>query len=148
MFQAEAAASIVVSLVYGDLKLDKVKEIAPFLQSRYSSAELAWGVRELTYDTDLDDKRRYKGELSPADFERVLRKRAVLLKSLKMRLTEQERDKLIRIWPRDLEIADFHMCGFDRFNQPLYRFGPRKPRVIPPAKDEEVEVKYTSVHDF
>lgn len=127
--EATRLARLAHSVVYDTTPpAASARQLGEMLAARYSVGELRYAVRELAYDPELEDKRRYSREgqfaLRPADFERVISERHQLIHQLGMKLSEQERDRLILKWPRELSQDDFACCGFDRFNQPVWIYAP------------------------
>ena len=93
-------------------------------RNRWGEAELAWAALELPFDTVVNDKLRFNRPVMPADFERLVEEIRSLRCSLRFPMSARQRQKLIERYAGEIDSSRFHVCGFDRDNQPLYRYAP------------------------
>lgn len=101
----------------------RAQQLAGLLALRgYSEAELAYAAKELIYDPAVDRKMQYKGEITAADFERVVGRLRSLRARLRLPLMLQDVNRLIEEFPTWLSWDDFGIADYTAANTPIYRF--------------------------
>lgn len=89
----------------------------------YTAAEIAYAVQEMKYDQALDKKLSFPdGELSAADFDRVVSDLRRLRHALTMQLRMEDVNRWVERFPNLLSVDDFGICGYTSAETPLYRF--------------------------
>jgi len=117
------AAIFLLSAVEPEAEAPRAQFVAQILKTReYSRAELALVMRELPFDPDASHN--YGGGLNPADIERVVSRHRELRVRLNQRMTAEERDDLIAAFPEQIDPEGFHVAGFTRHDEPLFRYVP------------------------
>lgn len=98
-------------------------------QKRWGAPELAYAAIEIPFDAVVSDKLRFNRLVMPADFERIIDEHRQMRRRLSLPMTVREKRRLIeRYGPSsgqdEIDPASFHICDFDRDDQPLYRYAP------------------------
>ncbi len=121
--QAAAAVGAVVGMTAAEMDAEDIRTLAAMVVRRgYTAAELAYAMEELMYDEELDKKLRFKGRITPADFERVISAHRRMRRRLEQLLSRYEVNRLIDEYPKHLCADDFGVAGYTSQNEPLYRF--------------------------
>ncbi len=98
----------------------------------YTRAELLLAMREVPRDPE-----RFGGRAAGIqDVERVIRKSRTMRARLEQALTAQARDELCAAYPQEISAEAFRCCGFNQFNEPLYRYTPDVPSHAGPPRAE------------
>ena len=117
-----AAVSSVLALYQPEAKPQQVAVLVSLVAGRgYSKAELRYALEELAFDEDMNNKLRYKSPVTPADFERVIKASRQYRAMLDTPQPEREMLKICSKFP-EVKRENWHKCGFDEFNNPLYRY--------------------------
>lgn len=88
----------------------------------YSRAELLLVMKELPFDPDASHN--YGRGFNPADVQRIVDEHRQLRAKLDQALTSKQRDELIAEFPGEIDPDAFHCCGFDNYDNPLWRYAP------------------------
>lgn len=116
---AQKAVGTIVSLVEPDADTDRVQVLTQYLLSQdYSDAEIRYAANELPKDEHLDAKMRYGKPLTPADFERVIKRCRKVRAQWKQEMDRDTMVELIEMEPR-LSREDFGK-RHDRDNNTVY----------------------------
>lgn len=115
---------------------EKVTFIRQLAAYDYSRAELLLAMREVPRDPE-----RFGGRsVTVQDVHRVIRRSRIMRKRLKQSLDAEARDELIAEYPKELSQEDFKCCGFNKFDEPLYRYAPDvEDHAGPPRTELDVE---------
>ena len=134
VMEARAAVTVVVAMHLPGTEDGDVQKLARMVAQRgYSQAELAFAASELLYDAVLSKRLQFPDvRIVPADFERVIVEHRRMRRQLTMMLREIDMNRLVMDYPSHLSLEDFGVCGFDSFDQPLYRFAQSGPLDAPP----------------
>lgn len=97
----------VAYLMEPDMDGDRLRALVEYVSDQdWTSAELAYAANQLPCDEALDQKIRYGGHLTPADFERVISGARTLAERIKCPLTKEEMEQAIQLEPK-LSRSDF-----------------------------------------
>lgn len=88
----------------------------------YSRAELLLAMKQLPFDPDASHN--YGRGFNPADVERIISEHRKARTRLTQRLTSKQRDQLIAEFPDEIDPDAFHCCGFNSYDEPLWRYAP------------------------
>lgn len=105
----------------------------------YSRAELLLVMKELPFDPDASHN--YGRGFNPADVQRIVDEHRALRARLGQALTSEQRDELIASFPDEIDPDAFHCCGFNSFDEPLWRYAPHveaDPKRPTPELDNEL----------
>ena len=120
---APASREQAVGMTAAEMDAEDIRTLAAMVVRRgYTAAELAYAMEELMYDEELDKKLRFKGRITPADFERVISAHRRMRRRLEQLLSRYEVNRLIDEYPNHLCADDFGVAGYTSQNEPLYRF--------------------------
>jgi len=102
-----AAMLKVVYLMEPDMEGDRFRAMVQYLADQdYTAAELAFAADRLTRDEELDEKLRYGGRITPADFERIIAGHRRLRSRIKKPMYRGQAEEAIELEP-DLTWEDF-----------------------------------------
>jgi len=86
----------------------------------YTRAELIYAMREVPRDPE-----RFGGRgVTIQDVERIVRQSRTMRARLDQQIDEEALGELLAEFPDDLNREDFHCSGFNKFDEPLYRYAP------------------------
>ena len=119
-----ARAVTVVHLVYDQpISDDRAAMFTRMIAKRgYTAAELAYAAQQMPFDEEVNDKVRYGRPIMPADFEQCIRKVRRTRSMLRRPISQSQVDELCDEWPETLTPDAFGCCGYDDYNNPLYRY--------------------------
>ena len=121
--QAAEAVSMILMMTDQNQSDERVAMFNRMIAGRgYSRAELAWAAREMPFDEQVNDKIRYRQPITPADFEAVVKRIRKTRSKLKRPITQKQVDELCDEYPDALSPEHFGCCGYDDYNNPLYRY--------------------------
>ena len=102
-----AAMLKVVYLMEPDMEGDRFRAMVQYLADQdYTAAELAFAAGRLPRDPELDEKIRYGGRVTPADFERVISGNRRLRSRIKKPMFRGQAEEAIELEP-ELTWGDF-----------------------------------------
>ena len=116
----------------------RVRTITRLLKSRdYTRAELLLAMKRLPFDPDASHN--YGRGFNPADVERIIDENRELRQKLSRPLSSEERDELITEHSAKIDPDAFHCCGFNKYDEPRWRYVPdpetKRPDVDPEPKE-------------
>lgn len=115
-----STVGMVVSLVEPDADDDRVQVLTRYLCSQdYTEAEIRYAARELPKDEHLDNKMRYGKPMTPADFERVIKRSRKVRSKLRKSMDRDTMLEMIEMEPA-LSEEDFGK-RHDRDNNTVYK---------------------------
>jgi hypothetical protein len=86
----------------------------------YTRAELIYAMREVPRDPE-----RFGGRgVTIQDVERIVRQSRTMRARLDQQIDEEALGELLAEFPDDLDREDFQCSGFNKFDEPLYRYAP------------------------
>jgi len=87
-------------LMEPDMETERFKVLVQYLaDQQYTAGELAYAADELPRDQQLDQKIRYGGRLTPADFERKVKEARLTKERLDKRMSEATKDRVLELEP-------------------------------------------------
>lgn len=102
-----AALLKVAYLMEPDMSSERLQAMVAYVADEgWSAAELAHAAERLPRDERLDEKIRYGGRLTPADFERVIEGAKEVAETIKQPLTAEQMERAIELEP-ELSRSDF-----------------------------------------
>ncbi|WVM01038.1 hypothetical protein [Salinibacter phage 6_8] len=125
------AAKHLLAAVEPEASDQRSKMIYRLLRTReYSRAELLLVMKELPFDPDASHN--YGKGLNPADIERIVEENRQTRRRLTRPMDSETRDEFITEHGADPDA--FHCCGFDKYDEPLWRYAPN-----PDTKREDID---------
>jgi len=105
--QVRAALLKVAYLMEPDMASERLQALVAYVADQnWSPAELSHAAERLPRDQQLDQKIRYGGRLTPADFERVIQGAKAVAETIKQPLTRDQMERAIELEP-ELDRTDF-----------------------------------------
>jgi hypothetical protein len=136
---AEAAAYLMAA-VEPEASDSRMQTVARLLRTRdYTRAELMLAMKELPFDPEASHN--YGKGFNPADVERIVSEHRTLRQRLTQSLSSKDRDELIAKFPENINPDAFHCCGFNSYDEPLWRYAPNvdtEPKEPTPALGESL----------
>lgn len=91
----------VAYLMEPDMSSERLQALVAYVADQdWSQAELAHAADRLPRDQRLDEKIRYGGRLTPADFERVIEGAKEVAETIKRPLTKRQMERAIELEPQ------------------------------------------------
>jgi len=119
----EQAAAYLVAAVEPEASEGRMQTIARLLKTRdYSRAELLLAMKRLPFDPDASHN--YGRGFNPADVERIIQDNRKTRARLQQPLSSEQRDEMIAAHPEEIDPDAFHCCGFNEYDEPLWRYAP------------------------
>lgn len=136
-----AAVAYMLTAVEPTVADERVGVLIRMLGARgYTRAELLLATQELPFDADASHN--YNRGFNPADVERIIKKNRKARAMLARPVSSRERDDLITEHPGTVDPDGFRCCGFDSYNNPLWRYAPQVKASKPPTP--ELSDKYSA----
>ena len=112
-----------MAAVEPDASDSRMQTVARLLKTRdYTRAELMLAMKELPFDPEASHN--YGKGFNPADVERIVSEHRKLRQKLSQPLSSEDRDELIAEHPEKIDPDAFHCCGFNSYDEPLWRYAP------------------------
>jgi len=119
----EHAAAYMVAAVEPEASESRMQTISRLLKTRdYSRGELLLAMKELPFDPDASHN--FGRGFNPADVERIVKEHRKTRARLTQPLSSDQRDEMIAEHPDEIDPDAFHCCGFNSYNEPLWRYAP------------------------
>lgn len=117
------AAIYLVAAVEPEASESRMKTIVRLLKTRdYSRAELLLAMKRLPFDPEASHN--YGRGFNPADVERIIEESRKTRARLQQPLSSEQRDEMIAEHPGEIDPDAFHCCGFNEYDEPLWRYAP------------------------
>jgi len=117
------AAAYLMAAVEPEASDSRMKTVARLLRTRdYTRAELMLAMKELPFDPEASHN--YGKGFNPADVERIVDEHRTLRRRLTQPLSSEDRDNLIAEFSDKIDPDAFHCCGFNSYDEPLWRYAP------------------------
>jgi len=117
------AAAYLVAAIEPEASEGRMQTVMRLLQTRdYSRAELLLAMKKLPFDPDASHN--YGRGFNPADVERIVEKNRKMRARLQQPLSSDQRDEMIAEHPEEIDPDAFHCCGFNEYDEPLWRYAP------------------------
>lgn len=117
------AATYLVAAVEPEASESRMQTITRLLKTRdYTRAELLLAMKRLPFDPEASHN--YGRGFNPADVERIVEEHRKIRARLQQPLSSQQRDEMIAEYPDQIDPDAFHCCGFNEYDEPLWRYAP------------------------
>jgi len=121
--EVEQAAAYLVAAVEPEASDSRMQTVTRLLKTRdYSRAELLLAMKRLPFDPDASHN--YGRGFNPADVERIVEENRTTRARLQQPLSSEQRDEMIAEHPKEIDPDAFHCCGFNSYDEPLWRYAP------------------------
>ena len=121
--EVEKAAAYLVAAVEPEASDSRMQTVTRLLKTRdYSRAELLLAMKRLPFDPDASHN--YGRGFNPADVERIVEESRKTRARLQQPLSSEQRDEMIAEHPKEIDPDAFHCCGFNEYDEPLWRYAP------------------------